>query len=564
MRFVLIHKNKIVLFCFLLFIGIFFVFLQGIKNSNYVGVMLKQDIHHKWVINKVYPGSEAEMLKIPIGAKIISIDQQDPWDQVSVRKWFVINKAQEMKIEDNGKIVNIVFSSENSKNIYKYLFMTIITLVAMFIALFTFYKWTGSKQVLYLALVSLTNGIGFLVAIPSSEGQFIGRVCLYLTLLWLPTFIIHFTFRFLINKRVAIIKYIPTLFFCLSIIGTIFMGIHIVYSLPYFLIEWLNSFIFIPFAVGIFTSIFILLVHLMSNISKKEKYQTVLFALALLISFLPFYLFYIFAGQHIFPFIITILFFPLHLLVAFFILILNGSIPFSQSIPILFFRGMYSVMTVILTYNLFLFVNTQNKWMIAFFGVILTSTLYLFYQKLDNWNLTRRNKFQKTVFQTDTIDINDNLIIIAKEMEREKIMMLIHDNIIQNVVGIIRNLRELEKQSANKKLVKNVIDDSEDILYQLRDLCTDIYPSMIEDLGLAKTTISFVKETMKNHIVNIVLNMEQCDETHISVPVKHVIFRMMKELVTNVIKHAKAKQIEILLTINQNWITVVVQDVDKE
>ncbi|WKB36221.1 hypothetical protein QS257_03030 [Terrilactibacillus sp. S3-3] len=104
-------------------------------------------------------------------------------------------------------------------------------------------------------------------------------------------------------------------------------------------------------------------------------------------------------------------------------------------------------------------------------------------------------------------------------------------------------------------MIKPIIDHSEEMLFQLRELCTDIYPSMIEDLGLKKTIFSFAKEMMKNHMVNITLQIDQCDEKRIMVPVKHEVFRMMKELVVNAIKHAEAKQINILLLIDQKWIT---------
>ncbi|WKB36220.1 hypothetical protein QS257_03025 [Terrilactibacillus sp. S3-3] len=107
-------------------------------------------------------------------------------------------------------------------------------------------------------------------------------------------------------------------------------------------------------------------------------------------------------------------------------------------------------MTIVLFYNLFIFLNEQNKWMIAFFSVILSVTFYLFYQKLDSWNQIRRSKALKP-FDHLEIDINDNFVILAKEKEREQIMIQLHDNVIQKLVYIIRNLREAEKQKDNRR-----------------------------------------------------------------------------------------------------------------
>lgn len=560
MRFFVRNRRKIVIGFIVVLSFFFFLFLQEIGHSAYIGLAVGQDERQHWIVKKVYPGSLADRFNIPIDSQIISIDNRKPAKNFAVKKWHVVEQARELKVINSGQQLKYIFPLKNQHQVYQYLSMATLASIAVLLGIVAFYKQPFSRKVLYFSLFSVLNGVAYLSAIACSEGLVWGRICFFLSMAWLPLTLMKFVRYFLIKESPSRGEsWLETVFKWAAAIGTILLCIHLLFQLPAALIEMLESQLFMPFFVSLVASVSMLQVHLFKYASQKEKYQDLLFSLALVISYFPFYLFYIFAGKNMEPFIVTVLFFPVNLIVAFFILVKNHVIILSWSFPIFIFRIGYSVLTIVLFYNLFIFLNEQNKWMIAFFSVILSVTFYLFYQKLDSWNQIRRSKALKP-FDHLEIDINDNFVILAKEKEREQIMIQLHDNVIQKLVYIIRNLREAEKQKDNRKMIKPIIDHSEEMLFQLRELCTDIYPSMIEDLGLKKTIFSFAKEMMKNHMVNITLQIDQCDEKRIMVPVKHEVFRMMKELVVNAIKHAEAKQINILLLIDQKWITLNVED----
>ncbi|MCS7202666.1 MAG: sensor histidine kinase [Dictyoglomus sp.] len=159
----------------------------------------------------------------------------------------------------------------------------------------------------------------------------------------------------------------------------------------------------------------------------------------------------------------------------------------------------------------------------------------------------------------------------AQEEERKKIARELHDEIGQALTAIKINL-ELLRRKIDPKLV-NYIDDSINLIdktiEQVRNLSLNLRPSLLDDLGLLSSLKWYIEREKKRNNLNIeyVFNFQQ---EKINKDLSINIFRIIQEGLTNIIKHAQARNIfleikeegeNILITIKDDGIGFDVENI---
>lgn len=89
-------------------------------------------------------------------------------------------------------------------------------------------------------------------------------------------------------------------------------------------------------------------------------------------------------------------------------------------------------------------------------------------------------------------------IFSAVEMEREDISIAIHDTIIQDVIYHKKQIESTD--TVDKYEILNTLDD---VIFELRELCSNIYPLMIKELGLKNAILELVDKFQKEEPVLI-------------------------------------------------------------
>lgn len=155
-------------------------------------------------------------------------------------------------------------------------------------------------------------------------------------------------------------------------------------------------------------------------------------------------------------------------------------------------------------------------------------------------------------------------LINAQEEERKRISRELHDEIGQALVAICINLDVIENQDTLpeptmrkrfhdlKSLVQKSIDDVHRISYDLR-------PYLLDDFGLV-STIRWYTETFRDRTGIDVRLTIQGDERKLSPDVETLIYRVTQEALTNVSKHAEAKNVGLLLQYETGLVTLTVED----
>lgn len=136
-----------------------------------------------------------------------------------------------------------------------------------------------------------------------------------------------------------------------------------------------------------------------------------------------------------------------------------------------------------------------------------------------------------------------------QETTLQSIAQELHDNIGQvlSVVKLSLAVLPVEKEHQAYSPLQSVREILNKAVYDLSDLTKSLHTDRIAQIGLAES-IRFDLDTLKRAgLVQVSLQM-QGDEYRLGEQKEIFIFRIFQELINNILKHAKASQIVVLLS----------------
>jgi two-component system, NarL family, sensor histidine kinase UhpB len=153
----------------------------------------------------------------------------------------------------------------------------------------------------------------------------------------------------------------------------------------------------------------------------------------------------------------------------------------------------------------------------------------------------------------------------AEEIERQKIARELHDRVGQNLTALGINLSILRNQLSDTLTeqtdarLKDSMGILEETAKRIRDVMSDLRPSVLDDYGLM-AAIRWLSEQISKR-TGLTINVEYRD-TKVDLPLETEItlFRIAQELLTNITKHAKASEVSIRLDSMDGKVRFVITD----
>jgi signal transduction histidine kinase len=156
-------------------------------------------------------------------------------------------------------------------------------------------------------------------------------------------------------------------------------------------------------------------------------------------------------------------------------------------------------------------------------------------------------------------------VVAAQEAERQRIARDLHDETGQALTAIGLGLRGLattikhgDTDQATNTLRK-LETMSANSLTELQRLIADLRPSHIDDLGLPAALRWYASEVAERTGLEVKVDTSG-PEQMVDSSIKIVLFRIVQETLNNIIKHASAHQINILLSFEMEGIRLRVRD----
>ena len=147
----------------------------------------------------------------------------------------------------------------------------------------------------------------------------------------------------------------------------------------------------------------------------------------------------------------------------------------------------------------------------------------------------------------------------SQEMERERIARDLHDSTAQTIHAAKINFLAYKKNPAHYNEKFDVgIQFLDTVSKELREICDDLYPSLLKDHGLEKTVQWLLKNYLEVKGIQIETKIRLTE--HLTPDLEVHLYRIIKELVSNISRHARATKVNLLLEVAGDRIILEVSD----
>lgn len=153
-------------------------------------------------------------------------------------------------------------------------------------------------------------------------------------------------------------------------------------------------------------------------------------------------------------------------------------------------------------------------------------------------------------------------ILSAQEAERVRVSRELHDDTGQALTLILVRLQLIENMTSDPEVRRELADLRTlvvDTLDGVRRLAVHLGPSIIEDLGLVSGLEWLADRVREETGLHVELALET---TAVDVPntVAVALFRVAQEALTNVVRHARARHVEVALRADGRDLVLTVRD----
>jgi signal transduction histidine kinase len=142
-------------------------------------------------------------------------------------------------------------------------------------------------------------------------------------------------------------------------------------------------------------------------------------------------------------------------------------------------------------------------------------------------------------------------LIEAQEAERRRISRELHDQVGQILTAVKMNLYALQQKCAEPEILSSIKDNMDvvdEAVDQVRDLSVVLRPLLLDDFGLVVALRWYLDRQARNCGVNAdFITRSLSEDDRFTPELETACFRIVQEAITNVIRHAKATHISVML-----------------
>jgi signal transduction histidine kinase len=150
-------------------------------------------------------------------------------------------------------------------------------------------------------------------------------------------------------------------------------------------------------------------------------------------------------------------------------------------------------------------------------------------------------------------------LVTAQEEERRRIARELHDEIGQILTVVKINLESLREPARATAGIDTCVQNVDRAIQQARALALDLRPATLDHVGLPAALRWFVDQIPAGR-PQTHLAVEECEGKPLSAEVKTAAFRVAQEAVTNVLRHARARNVWVSLAGGRSSLELTVRD----
>jgi signal transduction histidine kinase len=153
-------------------------------------------------------------------------------------------------------------------------------------------------------------------------------------------------------------------------------------------------------------------------------------------------------------------------------------------------------------------------------------------------------------------------VVAGQELERQRLARELHDETGQALTSILLGLKGIEEATQTEDVRQAVLALRELVVSTLQDvrrLAVELRPKALDDFGLV-AALERLAETFTEQANVRVQVQAALGDTRLPSELETALYRIVQEALTNVIKHANASVVSVVLTRQDGRVAVVIED----
>ena len=154
----------------------------------------------------------------------------------------------------------------------------------------------------------------------------------------------------------------------------------------------------------------------------------------------------------------------------------------------------------------------------------------------------------------------------AQEDERRRIALELHDQVGQTVTGLSLGLKRLEqmldaspKGGKARECVRWLQSLAVTLGKDVHRTASDLRPAALDDLGLAGALTTYVSDWSARYGLPVDFQVTG-GEGRLPGEIETTVYRIVQEALTNILKHAGARRVSIVLDRGHGHLTLIIED----
>jgi len=171
--------------------------------------------------------------------------------------------------------------------------------------------------------------------------------------------------------------------------------------------------------------------------------------------------------------------------------------------------------------------------------------------------------FEQVRAGQDRMQLLSRRLVESQEKERSYVARELHDEAGQALVSLMLELGALKKDISDPEAVLSHVkwleQNTAAVLENLHNLAMDLRPATLEHLGLAAALRQYIESVSEQNKIDIKLEALGL-EKRLPKEIEITLYRIATEAITNVVRHARATNLDIVLERDNDKIVLLVED----
>jgi PAS domain S-box-containing protein len=180
-------------------------------------------------------------------------------------------------------------------------------------------------------------------------------------------------------------------------------------------------------------------------------------------------------------------------------------------------------------------------------------------------DITERKRVEQTLRESERrYQALARKLVSAQEEERCRVARELHDQLGQHLTALQLGLKSLENALSDHPSALDRLDKmkaiAEEIDQQIDQLALELRPAALDDLGLYAVLVNYIEEWSARSGIPVDLHCRGFDQKRLPSNLEIVMYRAIQEALTNVLKHAAAKHVSVILECRDNEVYAIIED----